>query len=337
MIVTDLLIIGPTGGTHIAGSFARAAGELGLSHELHDTSPAYQGPRLARSLVWRLGGKKPYRLNDFSLGVGQLIASRRFRRLLAVGQAPIKADVLAWARAKGIECLVFATDDPFNPAHRADWFLDSLPQYDRVFTPRRANIIDLQSIGCRAVDYLPFGFDPSLFPAGASKENGSTAGKVLFVGGADQDRIAFMTSFIEAGGSPELAGAYWDRHETMKLFAVGSKLPEELCRLTASAAVNLCLVRRANRDGHVMRSFEIPAVGGFLLAEDTAEHREIFGEEGTAALYFATATEAAEKAKWAIAHPAERAAMARAAHHLITSGGNTYKDRLSAMLRLVKA
>jgi len=33
--------------------------------------------------------------------------------------------------------------------------------------------------------------------------------------------------------------------------------PDAVAALTAAAKVNLCLMRRANRDGHVMRSFEI--------------------------------------------------------------------------------
>ncbi len=42
---------------------------------------------------------------------------------------------------------------------------------------------------------------------------------------------------------------------------------------SAAARVCLCLVRRANRDGHVMRSFEAAVIGGCILAQDTADHR----------------------------------------------------------------
>ena len=81
-----------------------------------------------------------------------------------------------------------------------------------------------------------------------------------------------------------------------------------------------------------MRTFEIPAVGGFMLAEDTAEHRAVFGAEGEAVLYFTGPETAAEKARWALANPAERTRMARAAHGLITTGGHSYRHRLQQML-----
>ena len=103
----------------------------------------------------------------------------------------------------------------------------------------------------------------------------------------------------------------------------------------ARTAVNICLVRRANRDGHVMRSFEIPAVGGFMLTEDTEEHRAFFGPEGQCVLYFKTPKEAAEKSHWAIANATERQRMAAAAHAKITRGGHTYTHRLQTMLAAI--
>ena len=100
--------------------------------------------------------------------------------------------------------------------------------------------------------------------------------------------------------------------------------------------MNLCRVRRANRDGHVMRSFEIPAVGGFMVAEDTAEHREIFGAEGERVCYFRTPAEAVERTRWAMSHPEERARMAASARALVIGGAHTYRDRLERMLEAAR-
>ncbi|MEQ1517108.1 MAG: glycosyltransferase [Usitatibacteraceae bacterium] len=135
---------------------------------------------------------------------------------------------------------------------------------------------------------------------------------------------------------PTLVGAYWDRHADTAKLTLGQMQAAKLSQATARAAVNLCLVRRANRDGHVMRSFEIPAVGGFMIAEDTAEHREIFGPEGECVLYFAGPIEAAAKTKWALAHPDDRRRMAKECHRRITSGAHTYGDRLHTMLEAIR-
>jgi spore maturation protein CgeB len=102
----------------------------------------------------------------------------------------------------------------------------------------------------------------------------------------------------------------------------------------STAKVALCLVRRANRDGHVMRTFEVPAIGACMLTEDTEEHREIFGEEGKAVVYFRPILEMIEKLRWLLDHDDERQRLAEAAYRLIVNGRNTYKDRLLTMLEL---
>jgi spore maturation protein CgeB len=83
-----------------------------------------------------------------------------------------------------------------------------------------------------------------------------------------------------------------------------------------------------------MRTFEVPAVGSCMLTEDTPEHREIFGQDGEAVVYFNTVTEMVEKTHWLLHHDQERQRLAQNAHLLITQGQNTYGDRLKTMLSI---
>lgn len=331
----ELLIVGPSGGTHLGGSLARAAERLGLHHTLFDATAAYQGPRLLKSLVWHLA-RRPLRLAGFGEGV---VACRPPATaggfvMLATGAAPLSAAALLQLKAAGGFCINYSSDDPWNPAHRAVWHLRALKHYDIVFTPRQSNLSDFRELGCADVRFLPFGYDDDLFAAppcaGAVPSH-----DVLFVGGADRDRAAFMSRMMRSGLHPVLVGGYWDRFTETRACGIGLCEQSVVRALTAAAAVNLCLVRRANRDGHVMRSFEIPAIGGFMIAEDTAEHREIFGAEGRCVLYFATPEAAADKARWALANPTARRRMAKAAHDLICAGRHTYRDRLMQMMAAV--
>src|SRR5262245_31654672 len=138
----DLIIVGPVGYTHIAGSLAHAGSALGLPCELVDTAFAYAGPRLPRSLLWYWAGRRPYRLRAFADRLRRDLAARPPRLLIAVGHAPITADALCTLRDLGVCCVTYVTDDPWNPAHRATWHLDALPIYDVVFSPRRSNLGD---------------------------------------------------------------------------------------------------------------------------------------------------------------------------------------------------
>jgi spore maturation protein CgeB len=273
------------------------------------------------------------RLKEFSEDVVSACnTTERPDFLIATGAAPLIDSALGALRAKGIICINYSTDDPWSPTQRARWLLRALPAYDVVFTPRRANIDDLLRLGCTDVRYLPFGYDEALWVSPESATNAPVY-DVLFVGGADRDRVAFMTAFMQEGPPVALVGAYWERNSATRPFALGQKPPEALRALTITAKVNLCLVRRANRDGHVMRSFEIAAMGGCMLVEDTDEHRVIFGNDGESVLYFRTPKEAVMRARALIGDGALRAQLAERAYRRIMSRPNRYSDRLEAMLR----
>lgn len=335
MAAPDIAIVGVTGNTHVASSLERAARARGLGVRVIDAMDGYRGPWLLKKSLWWFAEKRPLRMGRFSAEIATAITDAPPRVLLTLGQAPVDGSLLDRARALGARCVNWSTDDPWNPAHRAGWHMRNLLHYDLVLTPRRANLADFRSLGCRAVDWLPFGYDPDLFKPPPPSDTATAARHdVLFVGGADADRAAFFEEFARVGPAPALAGAYWNRRAACARFAIGLKTAGELCALTAAASVNLCLVRRANRDGHVMRSFEIPAVGGFMIAEDTDEHREFFGPDGECVLYFRTPAEAATRAREALANPAERARMAGAARARVVAGGHTYGDRLEAIMRL---
>jgi spore maturation protein CgeB len=209
--------------------------------------------------------------------------------------------------------------------------MESLHRFDVVCTPRQANRIELYAGGARQVCDLMFGYDPKLVVA-----DGTTplkhADSVLFVGGADRDRIEIILPLCDSGLSVEVFGGYWHKLSHANLVNHGLGPPATLASATAQAAVNLILVRRANRDGHVMRSFEAAACGGCLLVEDTADHRRIYGET---VAYFRTTAELIFRVKELLPDAERRKSLARACRQqFVTEGKHTYADRLQAVLSL---
>jgi len=326
-----LAIVGATGGLNVSESLRRAAVADGHSVQYFGVEKADPGSRLLRSLAWHLADRRPPLLNRFSTGVVESCAKAPPDVLIATGISPLTATALKSLRAMGVVCINYSTDDPWNPSLGAGWHLRALLYFHHIFTPRRANIEQFRQIGCADVSYLPFGYDEWLFSP-PDRTAGTPVHDVMFVGGADRDRVAFVTEFMRHGPPICLVGGFWERYRETRPFTIGLKPPEDLRLLTAAAKVNLCLVRRANRDGHVMRSFEIAAIGGCMLAEDTTEHREIFGANGETVVYFSTPEEAADRAVALIADPVGRARLSSAIRKRIASGGHTYRDRLSSML-----
>jgi spore maturation protein CgeB len=168
----------------------------------------------------------------------------------------------------------------------------------------------------------------------ANLSGNGKAADVVFVGGADRDRVPYMAALMRAGFQLALYGGFWSRYRETAAAACGLADAQTSRQAILAAKVALCLVRRANRDGHCMRTFEVPAIGACMLTEDTDEHRELFGEDGRTVVYFRTLEEMVEKLRWLLAHDDERRRLANAAHRLITTGRNTYRDRLQTMLQI---
>lgn len=330
-----MVLVADAGPMQLGAHLIEAASTLGLSVDTFDTREAFEGPDLLRTASWRLAGHRPLRLGRFSARVLDAIRRRRPKVMLTTGLAPLSAAVLREIGVLGTARINFLTDDPWNPAHRAPWFLEGLPSYDIVFSPRHANLDDLTRTGVKRAEYLPFGYNPTVHryePAATASERAAFRADVLLAGGADEERARLVAPLIRAGVSVALYGGYWDRFPETRPYAKGMLGEEGLRKATAEARICLGLVRRANRDGHAMRTFEVPAMQGCLLAERTSDHVALFGPDREAVVYFDEGTDVVAAARWILDRPAERDRLAARACDLIRSGGHTYADRLAVML-----
>ena len=332
-----LLLVGNPDPTHVGAHLKHAAHPLGVETVICNVTEAYDGSLWRNRINWWMRGRRPTRLREFSAKVLETCRDVRPNWLLATGIAPVEEAALKEIGKMHIFRLNYLTDDPWNPAHRAPWFLCAAPQYDYVFSPRRATLGDLRRLGCLSACYLPFAYAPeSHFPeTPTSGERMRLQSDIVFAGGADRDRIPYMQSLIQAGFDVALYGGYWERYPQTALAARGHADPSILRKIVNAAKVALCLVRRANRDGNVMRTFELAAMGACMLTEDTTDHRDLFGPEGQAVVYFRDQEEMVDKLRWLLAHEAERQRLREAVRRLVTQGRHTYRDRLQTMLAAV--
>jgi spore maturation protein CgeB len=331
-----ILIIGNRDATNIGGSLERAGLELGMELHLIESRLAMQAAWPVKKFNWYFRGHRPAKLKEFGIKMIESALSIKPDWLLSVGMSPIERPALAELKELKIKRVVYLTDDPWNPVHRSTWFLNALPLYSHVFTPRKSIIDDLKNIGCDSVHYLPFGYDPALFypeKTLLSENRKNYEFDILFAGSADRDRARYIEAIIKAGFNLGLYGSFWQRFGKMNRLSRGQADFQTMRMAISNSKVVLCLVRRANRDGNSMRTFEIPAIGACMLTEDTEEHRKIFGNEGEAVVYFKSTDEMIKKAEFLLANETERHRLAEKCHNLITGGGNTYKDRLLTMLK----
>jgi spore maturation protein CgeB len=326
-----ILVLGNTGHTHLGESFHRAASALGLDARLLAINALPQ-PTIVDRLSQKVGIPViPSRAGHIANALRKMPDDWLPDVVLITGTIPIQAATIADLKERGSIVCNFMTDDPWNPGIRKRWLFASLQAYDAVFTPRRANLGDLAALGVPQVEYLPFGYDEKHFHCDDIRVDSSTT-DVLLVGGADEDRLPFARELLDHDMKFRVYGAYWNRMLRGHASALGIGDVAAISRATNEAKVSLCLVRRANRDGHVMRSYEIPASGGCMLAEDTEDHRNMFGSEGECVLYFTDPADALAKARTLCADVGLRRSLARAARQRITNGANTYTDRLRTIV-----
>jgi hypothetical protein len=329
-----LLVVGNDGGTNIGASLVRSARSIGLDASISDARQAFAAPKPIARVNWWLLGRRPTHLRSFSKAVVDQCLRQRPVWLITTGLAPVEGPALKRIHDLGIITINYLTDDPWNPAFKSRWFLDALVEYDRVFSPRTSNLDDLKRLGCKRVEFLPFAADPEIFfpeEPSPDEENGLRS-DVCFAGGSEHERVPLLSAMIDAGLDVAVYGDAWDQFPETRPAWRGYATPATLRKSTRTAAVSLCLVRHANRDGHTMRTFEVPFMGGCMLVEDTAEHRAIFGANDDAVVYFRSVSEGVSGARALVADPARRQRLATTAHALVANGHHTYTDRLRTMV-----
>lgn len=241
----------------------------------------------------------------------------------------ILADTLDETRRFGPNC-AYMNDDMINPANQTFTFAAGLPKLDWIFTTKSYNVAELQAAGAPRVVFISNAYDPKIhFPAQPSaEERVRFQGDVLFIGTFRPERADFLARLADAIGSRHRVNvwgpgfdkmnrpsylAHWASWRALRLCLRGPELwGVDMAKAIQSNQIVLGLLNHANRDLHTSRSFEIPACGGFMLAERTDEHRRYF-QEGKEAAYFGSFEELLEKVDYYLAHENERVRIAAAA------------------------
>lgn len=335
-LIKRLLIVGNPEDNHVGAHLLSAAKQLGLDARLVDVRESQSLNVWVNRFFHRICGKRPAHLGRFGQSLVASCREHKPQMLLVTGIAGPPAAALKEIGDMGIQRVNFLTDDPWNPGNGAAFFWTALREYDAVWSPRRANLEDLRQHGCKQVAYLPFGYNPELhFPDSpkTADERERFECDVAIIGGADADRLPIALALARAGLKLKLYGGYWNRHTELVPFWCGFVHGRELRLAVNGATVNLCMVRKANRDGHAMRSLELPAMGACLAVEDTLEHRELFGQDADCVEFFAELQEMAAKVKALCARP-ERARMLgdKVFRRICRESHHTYADRLRQML-----
>ncbi len=344
----------------------RAALErLGYEVEAVEAGGLWQGTGYGTRQIEQLSASGPRidQLNDRVLN-----AARRFKPHLvwAEKQEYLRADTVRQLRAGGAVTLHYNPDPYFSLSWKRTRLADQcVGEYDVLVVTKRYELDEYRTHARGAVIYSPLGYDPiGHAPPPHRVENPRE--KVVFVGGWEPRRERLLSAAAESTSDVAVWGYGWNiaqrsRFDPLRALRLGRLTPgrrvylgapqrglapamragegsngeiyeERYANVVAGSKISLGFLRELNPDQHTTRSFEIPAIGGFMLADRSDDHREFF-EEGLEAEYFSTDNEFRDKVKFYLANEAARQRIACAGHRRCMTSGYSYDDRIRAVMQ----
>jgi hypothetical protein len=252
----------------------------------------------------------------------------------------IWAETLEKAKKNNVIIVGYSPDDMLNPQNQTTHFIKGLPYYDIYLTTKSYNVEELKKLGCPEVKFIENAYCPDIhYPHSISAEERMRyGGDVGFIGCFEDERAKSILYLAEKGIPVSVLGrGGWEKmrksHFNLKIRAE-SLWGDEYAKVLCSFKINLCFLRKVNRDLQTTRSIEIPACGRFMLAERTNEHLNLF-EEGKEAEFFSNNEELLRKVRYYLEHHQERELIAKAGYERCINSGYSNKDRLKPVFELI--
>lgn len=240
----------------------------------------------------------------------------------------------------GKTIICFNPDDPFsNIAGSSNAFIkESISHYDAYFIWHKKLIPKLEKAGCKNVFYLPFAADTNLMMP--ERNYSSTVKKyaVGFIGNADKERYEFIDNLsAQLKGWNEKKAVFGSNWKSINGFdcydiVYGNHFLDSMY----NTKINLNILRKQNKGSHNMRTFDIPATGGFMLHEYSEEAADFF-VEGVEAEFFRDAAECADKIKYYFKNDIQREKIALAGYEKTFSAGYTYSNLVKVIVEQLKS
>ncbi len=235
--------------------------------------------------------------------------------------------------------IISCTEDNMYLRHNHSWYYRfGLRYYDIVFTTKPQNLCQLKRFGARRVELFQNSFNEDThWPVVLTDDDVRTyASSVSFVGTWERDRARSILFLAQNGVAVTVWGNGWRRYEGIHPNVIIKGRPvmdDEYRKVVCASTVNLCFLRKMNFDAITSRSIEIPACRGFMLAERTRAHRELFIEDRDA-VYFDSMLELYDKTVYYLNNPEERERIASCGFQRCHELGLSTRHQLEKMFAL---
>lgn len=277
-----LFIVGSTAPWAIEHHYIKHLSQQGTALEVFDPSH-FVAYNFLNRLLLRAGSSEPYRRANEALL--QAVESFQPEIVWIFKGVEFQAETLKKIKQQGVKLVNYNPDHPFlrtSVSHGGKNMEECVPLYDLHFCYSRDLAAKIENEFGIPTAWLPFGFelDETTFERISGAEEILRVG---FVGNPDKTRARIIRRLADAGLPVDVYGHNWHKflrkHRNISVF--NAVYGDEFWQKIRQHRVQLNIFRPHNAGSHNMRSFEIPAAGGVMLAPDSPEHRAFFshGEE----------------------------------------------------------
>lgn len=233
----------------------------------------------------------------------------------------------------------YSPDDMAARHNQSPQFLGGLDLHDIYITTKSYGVAELKALGCNHVMFCGNAYDPHCHKSVqlTEGERKSLGGPVGFIGDFESERAESMYRLAHAGFQIRIWGQGWERCRLRHQKLIIEYKPlwgDDYARALCAFDINLCFLRKINRDLQTTRSVEIPACGTFMLAERTEEHLDLFTEKKEAE-FFSSDEELISKVEFYLNNPEIRKRIAAAGLERCIIDGYSNHERLKKVLAVI--
>ena len=224
-------------------------------------------------------------------------------------------------------------DNPFViPGNSAMQMDESLRCYSTVFTFSKSLVPVFYQLGAKHVEWLPFGFDPATHSPAPPTSGELPPFDVAYLGAWGPIQERWLSPLVELG--LRIFGPGWHHLASSSplraCWEKGAGMGRHMASAISGAKITVNLTRAEHGCGHSMKTFEIPACGGFMLTNRTDEQMQFFADEKEC-VYFDTIDEMFVKAKYYVENADQRERIRLAGIKAVR--GHAYENRAIALLK----
>jgi spore maturation protein CgeB len=245
-------------------------------------------------------------------------------------------------KKKKIKTVMFHADNPFRPySYRPETF-PTARMVDHVLVWSQLLADKIRQKQRANASFFPFGWDRKLFPYQEPPPRQWDG--ITFIGNWERSREDFLDQIGRNFPLRIFGEGYWGERTrfaglSRRAWAGRGIVGPEAAGEVRNAAINLNILRRQHfidgvPDGVIMRTFEAPGAGGFLLSTRSGGASDLF-PEGDAGAYFSDVNECLEKIEYYLTHSVERRSIAAQAHRRVKER-HTYANRAAELIELIR-